>query len=312
MPEPGTTLSELTLTLTSTHDKSNLSLDLTVSPTPGEEKEAESSDSSGDGYDFLLLTLTTTPVPHMLDSSFPTEKMETEDNVSQESQTSVPESMTPSGFSVVEEEVMQVIKKEVGEEPVIYITSTPPAKTVTPDTMRHDDSSTEDDLSGKEETFGEVSTVTEHSDISQSTSASSLIFTSTVTLEPNVTDVDGFNDNDLLAVGVTMLDGATVTHTPNPTTPPQEFRADVEFSGDHTLIADPVPSTRSPTTTASTTEKPEKDRTATIVTATDDVEHENNDLAPTIIFKKQEVVESQPIRTSILGMIIKIAYAFVT
>ncbi|KAL7887459.1 hypothetical protein AOLI_G00051800 [Acnodon oligacanthus] len=236
---------------------------VTVTPTHQDETEVESFDGSGDHDHVLLLTLLTTPVPHVLDTSNTQKAMEVE------ATSLIPQSSTIPGFSTIEQEVKQVKQEGLGEAPdVLYSTTA----SFTETTSNQDGSSHEDDSSGEEESSGGRLSVSEYPDLNYPNTTPIVPFNSTHLLILNTTDV---NDTDVVdidtetqssttpsTVEVTLLPAMTPTpswDTLASPTPPQESRADVEFSGDTPLLIDNAESlAESDSTAAPTSEEPEE------------------------------------------------------
>ncbi|XP_036434146.1 brevican core protein [Colossoma macropomum] len=266
---------------------------VTVTPTHQGEKEVESFDGSGDHDDVLLLTLLTTPVPHMLDTSNTQKAME------METTSAVPQSSTLSGFSVIEQEVKQVKQEGIGEAPdVVYNTTA----SLTETTSSQDGSSHEDDSSGEEESSGGRPSVSEYPDLNYPNTTPIVPFNSTHLLILNTTDV--VNDTDVVdvdtetessttpsTVEVTLLPAMTPTpswDTLASPTPPQESRADVEFSGDTPLLIDNAESlAESDSTAAPTSGEPEEGQSPS-TTMADNKDSEDYELTTTAESKESK------------------------
>lgn len=264
----------------SADNNSNHESGVTVTPVYLSEKQIEPIDGSGDSDNVILVTLLTTPVPHLLGKSIFTKSLDEEASFPQELETTVPVSSTTSGFSTIKEEVKQFEQERVEKAPALHTTPTT-------------------ELTETKTMSSKVNTV--HDDNSSGTEDSSLVRDLPY---PNATPIIPFNSTDLLllnttevnntesisstthfAVKVTLIPDMTITpiwDTITPPTPPQEFRADVEVSGDTPVTTDDPDSSAEPDPTAVlTTENPEETQSLTSSMEISEKVHEDQDLTPT-------------------------------
>lgn len=263
-----TSVESLVVSFSSDENETDHDLGVTVTPTHQGEKEVESTDGSGDHDDDLLLNLLTTPVSDLLGTSIMQRATEVD------TRSAVPESSTLPGFNIiVEEKVEQVEQEGLGGRPeVLYTTNTQPPEAET--ASRQNFSSHEDDSSQEEGSTGDNSSVLEYPDLNHPNTTPSVPSNVTNLLILNTTDA--VNDTDIVSVNETETESSTTLSTvevtllpamtPTPSwdtaashTPPQESRADVEFSGDTPiLIGNPEPFAESDFTAAPTSAEPEE------------------------------------------------------
>ncbi|KAK3572328.1 hypothetical protein QTP86_030224 [Hemibagrus guttatus] len=195
----------------------------------------------------------------------------------------VPESSTPSGITIIKEDVNQFVHERVEKAPVLHTTATTPL-TETKTMSNKDNTGDEDNSSGAENSSGGGSLVT---DLPYLNAAPIIPFNSTNLLLLNTTKVnnsENVSSTTHFAVDVTLIPDMTtpIWDTVTSPTPPQEFRADVEISGDSPVTTDdPDSSDESDSTTVPTTENPKDTQSPTSSMATNDKEHEYQDLTTT-------------------------------
>ncbi|KAK3551191.1 hypothetical protein QTP70_013871 [Hemibagrus guttatus] len=251
--------------------------EVTATPVYLSEKQTEPNDGSGDDDNVLLLTRRTTQVPHLLDTSISPKLLD----VGLDSP--VPESSTPSGITIIKEDVNQFVHERVEKAPVLHTTATTPL-TETKTMSNKDNTGDEDNSSGAENSSGGGSLVT---DLPYLNAAPIIPFNSTNLLLLNTTKVnnsENVSSTTHFAVDVTLIPDMTtpIWDTVTSPTPPQEFRADVEISGDSPVTTDdPDSSDESDSTTVPTTENPKDTQSPTSSMATNDKEHEYQDLTTT-------------------------------
>ncbi|KAG7335996.1 hypothetical protein KOW79_000689 [Hemibagrus wyckioides] len=251
--------------------------EVTATPVYLPEKQTEPIDGSGDDDNVLLLTRRTTQAPHLLDTSISPKPLD----IGLDSP--VPESSTPSGITIINEEVNQFVHERVEKAPVLHTTATTPL-TETKTMSNKDNTGDEDNSSGAENSSGGGSLVT---DLPHLNAAPIIPFNSTNLLLLNTTKVnnsENVSSTTHFTVEVTLIPDMTtpIWDIVTPPTPPQEFRADVEISGDFPVTTDdPNSSDESDSTAAPTTEKPRETQSLTSSMATNDKEHEDQDLTTT-------------------------------
>ncbi|KAB5586878.1 hypothetical protein PHYPO_G00006500 [Pangasianodon hypophthalmus] len=283
--ETGHTSAEsLVVSLGSTDSDSDHESGVTATPVHLSEKQIEPIDGSGDDDNVLLLTLLTTPAPHLLGTFISPKAVDVEASSPQELDTTVPESSTPTGVSIIKEEVKQFEQERVEKAPVLHTMPTTPL-TETKTMSSKDNIGHEDNSSGTENSSGGGSLVT---DLPYPSATPIIPFNSTYLLHLNTTEVNdtgNVSSTTHLAVEVTLIPDMTLTpiwDTMTPPTPPQEFRADLEISGDTPVIKDDHDSSaESDPTAVPTTENPEETQSLTSTIATSDKEREDQDLTPT-------------------------------
>lgn len=255
---------------------------VTAIPVHFSEKQTEPIDGSGDDENVLLLTLLTAPAPHLLGTSISPNALVVEASSPQELDITVPEISTPSGISIIKEEVKQFEQERVENAPVLHpMPATPLTETKTMSSK--DSTGHEDNSSGTDNSSGMGSLV---SDLSYLNATPIIPFNSTYLLNiTEVNDTENVPSTTHFAVAVTLIPDMTLTpiwDPMTPPTPPQEFRADVELSSDTPVITDdPDFSAESDSTAAPTTENPEETQSLTSSVATNDQEREDQDLIPT-------------------------------
>lgn len=286
--ETGHTSAEsLVVSLGSVDNDSDHDSGVTATPVHLSEKQTEPIDGSGDDDNVLLLILLTTPAPHLLGTSILPKALAVESSSPQELDTTVTESSTTSGVSIIKEEVKQFEQMRVEKAPGLHTTPTTSlteAKTMSSkDNIGHEDNS-----SGTENSSGVGSLVTEYPDLPYPSATPIIPFNSTDLLLFNTTEVndtENVSSTTHFAVEVTLIPDMTLTpiwDTMTPPTPPREFRADVEISGDTSVSTDdPDSSAESDPTAVPTTENPEETQSLTSSMATNDKDHEDQELTST-------------------------------
>lgn len=242
-------------------------------------KETESSEGSGDHDDVLPVKLLTTPMPYLFGTSTTHGPAQVEISSSQEMEGVLPESTTPSGLGIVEEELEKVEQEGLGEAPNHLITTSTELNNSTISFNNED--SDEDESSGEGEPPGNWSSVT------------NLSYSKVTTITPsNLTDMQEHNetnsdneDNQDSTVGpTTSLEVTFLPHgTQSPiwqsvasSTNPGEFRADVEFSGEAALTTDIKALSESDSTNAPIDEHIEQTQKPS-TTTTDNEDDDDND-----------------------------------
>lgn len=278
----------LVVALDSADNDSDHESGVTATPAHLSEKQTEAIDGSGDD-NVILLTLLTTPAPHLLGTSIFQKTLGMEASSQQELETTVPESNTPPEISILKEEVKHAEQERV--EKASILPTTPTTQLTETKTISNKYNTALEDLSGAEieseteNSSGGGSVVTDHPSPNSTSiiqfNSSDLLFLNTT--EDN--DTESISNNAHFDVKVTLIPDITLTpiwDTITPPTPPQEFRADVEISGDTPLTTDdPDSSAESEPTAVPTTENPEETQSLTSSMATNDKEHEDQYLTPT-------------------------------
>lgn len=282
--ETGHTSAEsLVVSLGSADNNSDHESGVTATPVHLSDKPPEPIDGSGD-YDVILMTLLTTPAPHRLGTSISSKALDVEASSPQELETTVPESSTSSGVSIIKEEVKKFEQERVEKSPVLHTTPTTPL-TETKAVSSKDNTGPEDNSSGTENSSGGGDLAT---DLLYPNTTPIIPFNSTNLLLLNTTEVnhtESISSSTHFAVKVTLIPDMTLTpiwDTMTPPTPPQEFRADVEVSGDTPVTTDdPDYSAESDPTAVPTTDNPDETQSMTSSMETSDKENEDLDLTPT-------------------------------
>ncbi|ROJ29214.1 Brevican core protein [Anabarilius grahami] len=243
-------------------------------------KETESSESSGDHDDVLPVTLLTTPLPHLLGTSTTHGPAQVEISSPQEMEGVLPESTTPPGLGIVEEELEKVEQEGLGGAPKYLITTSTELNNST--ITFNIEGSDEDESSGEGEPLGNWSSVTKHP------------YSKVATITPsNLTDMEEHNetnsddeDNQDSTVGPTT--SLKVTFLPQGTqspiwqsvassTNPGELRAEVEFSGEAALTTDDIKAfSESDSTNAPIIEQMEQTQKPTTTTAGNEDDDDND------------------------------------
>lgn len=277
----------LVVSLSSADNDSDHDSGMTVTPVHLSENQTESIDGSGADDNVLLLTLLTSPASHLLGTSILPKALDVEPSSSQELDATVTESSTTFGVSIIKEEVKQFEQVRVEKAPGLHTTPTnslTEAKTV----PSKDNTGHEDNSSRTENSSGSGALVTEYPDLPYPSATPIIPFNSTDLLLLNTTEVndtENVSSTTHFTVEVTLIPDMTLTpiwDTMTPPTPPQEFRADVEISGDTSVSADDSDtSAESDPTAVPTTENPEETQSLTFSMATTDKDHEDQELTPT-------------------------------
>lgn len=243
--------------------------------------ETESSESSGDHDDVLPVTLLTTPMPHLLGTLTTHGPAQVEISSPQEMEGVLPESTTPPGLGIVEEELEKVEQEGLGGAPKYLITTSTELNNYT--ITYNIEASDEDESSGEGEPPGNWSSVTKHP------------YLKVATITPsNLTDMEEHNetnsedeDNQDSTVGPTT--SLKVTFLPHGTqspiwqsvassTNPGELRADVEFSGEAALTTDDIKAfSESDSTNAPIIKQMEQTQKPTTTTAGNEDDDDEND-----------------------------------
>lgn len=277
-----TSAESLVVSLSSTNNDSDHESGVTATSVHLSEKQTEPIDGSGDDDNLLLLTLLTSPAPHLLGTSISPKALDVEASSPQELEATVTESNTPSDVHIINEEVKQFEQERVEKTPFLHTTPTTPL-TETKVISSKDSTGHEDNSSGTENSSGGGALVT---DLPYPNATPIIPFKSTDLLLLNTTEVkdtESISSTNHFAVEVTLIPEMTLTpiwDTMTPPTPPQEFRADVEISGDTPVTTDdPDSSAESDPTAVPTTEYPEESLTSSL--APSDKEHDDQDLTTT-------------------------------
>ncbi|KAI5106197.1 brevican core protein precursor [Silurus meridionalis] len=271
-----TSAESLVVSLSSADNDSDHESGVTVTPVHSSEKQTEPFDGSGDD-NVILLTLLTTPAPHLLGTSISPKALDVETSSSQElDTTSVPESSTTSGSSIIKEEVKK-IQQERKNAPIFQTVSIIPLTNT--GTMSSKDNIGHEDISQEtENSSGGGSSVTDLPYPSTTPIPTHLLHLNTTEFN----NTENVSSTTHFAVEVTLIPDITLTpfwDTMTTPTPPQEFRADVETSGDTQLITDdPDSSAESDPTAVPTSENNKETRSLTSSIATNDKEHAYQDL----------------------------------
>lgn len=282
--EPTSTES-LVVSLDSADNDSEHESGVTATPVHLSEKHTEPIDGSGDD-NVILLTLRTTPAHHLLGTSIFQKALDVEASSPQELETTVPESSTSSGINIIKEEMKQFEQERVEKASILPTTTTTQVtetRTISSkyNTALEDISGTETEAE-TENSSGGGSVVTDLPSPNFTPiipfNSSDLLFLNTT----EVNDTESISNNAHFDVKVTLIPDMTLTpvwDTITPPTPPQEFRADVEISGDTPLTTDdPDSSAESEHSAVPTTENPEETHSLTSYMATS---YKEQDLTPT-------------------------------
>ncbi|XP_047667663.1 brevican core protein isoform X1 [Tachysurus fulvidraco] len=260
--ETGHTSAETPIVSLSSVDNDSES-EFTATPVYLSENQTEPIDGSGDDDNVLLLTRQTTQAPHLSDTSISPKSVDIRDSP-------VTESSTPSGISIMKEEVNTMTTTQLTE-----------TKTMSD----KDHIGYEDNSSGTENSSGDGSSVT---DLPYASASPIIPFNSTYLLLLNTTkdnNTENVSSTTHFAVEVTLIPDMTLTpiwDTVTSPTPPQEFRSDVEISGDPPVTTDdPDSSGESDSTAVPITENPDETHSLTTSMATNVKEHGDQDLTAT-------------------------------
>ncbi|TSK34794.1 Brevican core protein [Bagarius yarrelli] len=244
--ETGHTSAESLVVSLSSADNDSKS-EVTATPVLLSEKHTEPIDGSGDDDNVLLLTRHTTQAPRLSGTTNSPKPLDVEATSYQGLDTTVPESSTQSGFSIIKEEIKQVVQERVDKAPVFRtMPTTPPIET---ETMSSEDNRDYEENSSEAVNASEDESLV--TDLPFPNSTPFIPLNSTYLLHLNTTEInDTENDSSTIqfAVEVTLIPDMTETpiwNTVAPSTPPQEFRADVEISGDPPVTTDDPDSTES-------------------------------------------------------------------
>ncbi|KAM9488403.1 brevican core protein isoform 2-T2 [Clarias gariepinus] len=259
---------------------------VTATPVHLSENQTEPIEGSGDDDNMLMLTHLSTSAPHVLGTPITQKPRTVEASLPQEVKSVVPESSTLSVLSIIKEEVKQFEQDSMENVPVLRPTPTTPLTESMTGSVK-DNISHDDNLSGTEISSEARSLVT---DVPLATpNATPIIpFNSTDLLLLNTTEVNDTENSSSpthFAVEVTLIPDITLTpiwDTMTTPTPPQEFRADVEISGETPgTTDDPDSSIESDPTLVPITENPEETQSLTSSTSTNENKREDQDTIPT-------------------------------
>lgn len=272
----------IAVSLGSAGNKSDYEPGVTATPVQLSERKTESIDGSGDNDSMSLLTLLSTPAPHLLDTTIFPDILDVEASSPRELETTVTESSIPSGVNI-KKKLKQFEQEKVKKEAVLHaMPSTPLNENKT---MSSIDNNSHEYNSLESENSSEVGSFT---DLPYPNATPIIPLNTTDLLLLNTTeinDTESISSTTYFAEEVTLIPDMTLTpiwDTMTPPTPPQEFRADVEISGDIPVTTnDPDSSAESDRTAVPIKENSEETQNLTSFVASSDKEYEDQDLTTT-------------------------------
>lgn len=273
----------IVVTLGLAGNKSDYEPGVTVTPVQLSERKTEFIDGSGDNDSMSFLTLLSTPASHLLDTTIFPDILDVEASSPRELETTVTESSIPSGVNIIKEKVKQFEQEKVKKAPVLHaMPSTPLTENKTMssiDNNSHEYNSLESENSSEVGSFTDLPYPNATPIISLNTTDLFLLNTT------EINDTESTSSITYFAGEVTLIPDMTLTpiwDTMTPPTPPQEFRADVEISGDIPVTTnDPDLSAKSDPTAVPIKENSEETQHPTSFVASSDKEYEDQDLTTT-------------------------------